>query len=82
MGQCTEYMRDKLAATARYQDMDTQSNLIGLIKTIKGLSFQFEGRLSKMRGRLLANKRFHQLNQDRDTRFLEKFLTSVSVLEQ
>jgi lipopolysaccharide biosynthesis protein len=65
--------------------METQSDLIKLIKTIKGLSFQFEGHQSKTRGRLLAHIRFHQLTQDRDmtnARFLEKFLTSVSVLEQ
>jgi hypothetical protein len=85
MGQCTEYMRAKLAATIGYQDMETQSDLIKLIKTIKGLSFQVEGQKSKTRGRLLAHRRFHQLTQDRDmtnARFLEKFLTSVSVLEQ
>jgi hypothetical protein len=49
------------------------------------MSFQFEGKQSNKRGCLLAHKRFHQLNQDRDmtnARFLEKFLTSVSVLEQ
>jgi hypothetical protein len=85
IGQCTEYMRAKLAATAGYQDMETKSDLIKLIKTIKGLSFQFEGQQSKKRGRLLAHRRFHQLVQDRymtNARFLEKFLTSVSILEQ
>jgi hypothetical protein len=78
-------MRAKLAATIGYQDMETQYNLIDLIKTIKGLSFQFEGQQSKTRGRLLAHRQFHQLTQDREmtsARFLEKFLTSVSVLEQ
>jgi hypothetical protein len=83
--QCMEYMRAKLAATAGYQDKETKSDMIELIKTIKGLSFQFEGQQSKTRGRLLAHQRFHQLFQDRDmtnARFLEKFLTSVSVLEQ
>jgi hypothetical protein len=78
-------MRAKPAATSGYQDMETQSDLIKLIKTIKGLSFQFEGHQSNTRGRLLAHGRFHQLALDRDmtnARFLEKFLTSVSVLEQ
>jgi hypothetical protein len=50
IGQCTEYLRAKLAATAGYQDMETKSDLIKLIKTIKGLSFQFEGQQSKTRG--------------------------------
>jgi hypothetical protein len=40
IGQCTEYMRAKLAATTGYQDMETKSDLIELIKIIKGLSFQ------------------------------------------
>jgi hypothetical protein len=65
--------------------METKSNLIKLIKTIKVLSFQFEGHQSKTRGRLLAHQRLHQLVQDRDmtnARFLEKFLTCVSILEQ
>jgi hypothetical protein len=85
IGQCTEYMIAKLAAKTGYQDMETKSDLVELIKTIKGLSFQFEGQQSKTRGRLLAHRRFHQLVQYRDmtnARFLEKFLTSVSVLEQ
>jgi hypothetical protein len=85
IGQCTEYMRATLAATVGYQEMETKSDLIKLIKTIKGLSFQFEGQQSKTGGRLLAHRRLHQLVQDRDmtnARFLEKFLTCVSILEQ
>jgi hypothetical protein len=85
LGQCTECMRAKLEAVVRYNDMDSSSDLIELIKTIKGLSYQFEGQQSKTRGWLLAHKRFHQLIQTRemtDDRFLEKFLTAVSVLEQ
>jgi hypothetical protein len=65
--------------------METKSDLIELIKTIKGLSFQFEGQQSRTRGQLLPHRRFHQLFQDRDmtnARFLQKFLTSVSVLQQ
>jgi hypothetical protein len=65
--------------------MESRSDLIGLIKTIKGLSFQFEGQQSKMRGLVLAHKRFQYLNQTKDMTdacFLEKFLTCVAVLEQ
>jgi hypothetical protein len=85
LGQRTEYMQAKLEAVVGYVDMDSRSNLIELIKTIKGLSYQFEGQQSKTRGRLLAHKRFHQLLQTKemtDARFLEKILTGVSVLEQ
>jgi hypothetical protein len=68
-----------------YNDMEERSDLKGLIKIIKGLSFQFEGQHSKTRGLVIAHKRFQYLNQTRDmtdARFLEKFLTSVVVLEQ
>jgi hypothetical protein len=43
IGQCTAYMRAKLEAVEGYRDMESRSDLIGLIKTIKGLRFQFEG---------------------------------------
>jgi hypothetical protein len=43
IGQCTAYMRAKLEAVVGYRGMESRSDLIGLIKTIKGLSFQFEG---------------------------------------
>jgi hypothetical protein len=85
IGQCTAYMRAKLEAVVGYRDMESRSDLIGLIKTIKGLSFQFEGQQSKTRGLVLAHKRFQYLNQMRnmtDACFLEKFLTCVAVLEQ
>jgi hypothetical protein len=84
-GQCTEYMRAKLEAVAGYKDLKNKLNVIGLINTIKGLSFQFEGQQSKIRSLMLAHKRFQHLIQSRDTtnaRFLEQLLTSVSVLEQ
>jgi hypothetical protein len=42
IGQCTAYMRANLEAVVGYRDMESRSDLIGLIKTIKGLSFQFE----------------------------------------
>jgi hypothetical protein len=42
LGQCTEYMRAKLEAVAGYNNMDSSSDLIELIKMIKGLSYQFE----------------------------------------
>jgi hypothetical protein len=81
IGQCMKYMRTKMEAVVGYNDTEDRPDLIGLSKTIKGLSFQFEGQQSKTRGLLLAHKRFHQLNQTRDmtdARFLEKFLMSVA----
>jgi hypothetical protein len=65
LGQCTEYMRAKLEVVGGYNNMDSISDLIELIKMIKGLIYQFEGQQSKTRGRLLAHKRFHQLTQTR-----------------
>jgi TolA-binding protein len=85
IGQCMAYMRTKIEAVVEYRDMESRSDLIGLIKTIKGLSFQLEGQQSKTRGLVLAHKRFQYLNQTRDINdacFLEKFLTCVAVLEQ
>jgi hypothetical protein len=76
-------MPAKLEAVIGYSSMENSFDLIGLIKTIKGLSLQFEGRKSKTRGLLLAPKRFQHLNQFRDTTnalFLEQVITSVSVL--
>jgi hypothetical protein len=61
-GQCTEYMRAKLEVVIGYSAMDNSFDLIGIIKTIKGLSFQFEGRQSRTRGLLLSHKRFQHLN--------------------
>jgi hypothetical protein len=43
IGQCTAYMRAKLESVVGYRDTESRPDLIGLIKTIKGLSFQFEG---------------------------------------
>jgi hypothetical protein len=40
-GQCTEYMRDKLEAVTGYKELKDKFDVIGLIKTIKGLTFQF-----------------------------------------
>jgi hypothetical protein len=83
-GQCTEHMRAKLEAAPGFNELKSKFYLIGLIKTIKGLSFQFEGQQSKTRSLTLDHKRFQQLMQTKDTTnagFLEQFLTSVSVLE-
>jgi hypothetical protein len=85
IGQCTANMRAKLEAVVGYRDMESRSDLIGLIKTIKGLSFQFEGQQSKTRGLVLAHKRFQYLNQTKDMTdacFLKKLLPCVAVLEQ
>jgi hypothetical protein len=84
-GQCTEYMRAKLEAAPGFKGLKSKFNLIGLIKTIKGLSFKFEGQQSKTRSLTLAHKRFQYLIQARDTTnagLVETFITSVSVLEQ
>jgi hypothetical protein len=70
---------------AGYKELKNNFDVTGLIKTIKGLSFQFEGQQSNTRSLLFAQKNFQHLIQSRDTtnaRFLEQFLTSVSVLEQ
>jgi hypothetical protein len=78
-------MRAKLETAPGFKGLKSKFDLIGLIKTIKGLSFQFEGQQSKTRSLTLAHKRFQHLIQTRDTTntgFLEQFLTSVSVLEQ
>jgi hypothetical protein len=42
-GQCTEYMRAKLEAVVGYDKMRTSLNVIRLIKSIKGLTYKFEG---------------------------------------
>jgi hypothetical protein len=84
-GQCAEYTRAKLEAAPGFKGPKSKFDLIGLIKTVKGLSFQFEGQQPKTRSLTLAQKRFQHLIQTRDTMnagFLEQFLTSVSVLEQ
>jgi hypothetical protein len=43
IGQCTDYMRAKFEAVVGYSDMENRSDLIALIKTIKGISFHLEG---------------------------------------
>jgi hypothetical protein len=84
-GQRTEHMRAKLEAAPGFNELKSKFDLIGLVKTIKGLSFQFEGQQSKTRSLTLAHKRFQHLMQTRYTTnvgFLEQFLTSVSILDQ
>jgi hypothetical protein len=42
MGQCTDYMRAKLEAVARYDVMKERFDLKVMIKATKGLRYQFE----------------------------------------
>jgi hypothetical protein len=60
-------MRAKLKAAPGFNELKSKFDLIGLVKTIKGLSFQFEGQQSKTRSLTLAHKRFQHLLQTRDT---------------
>jgi hypothetical protein len=43
LSQRIEYMRSTLESVVGYNDMDSRSDLIELLKVIKGLSYQCEG---------------------------------------
>jgi hypothetical protein len=43
-GQCTDFMREKLASIEGYETMKCSLHDAALIKAIKGLTYKFEGR--------------------------------------
>ena len=43
LGQCTDHMRAKLEALDEYEEMKRDFDLVKLIKSIKGLTYKFDG---------------------------------------
>jgi hypothetical protein len=85
LGQCTVIMVASLKGLKGYEKMNGSSNLLGLMKAIKGLVYKFDGHRYHAMSLHLAKKRSFALYQGRETSnasYIEKFNTCVSIIEQ
>jgi hypothetical protein len=85
LGQCTDVMIASLKGLKTYEKMNESSNLLGLMKAIKGLIYNFNGQWYHTISLHLEKKRWFALYQGRDTSnasYLEKFNTCVYVIEK
>jgi hypothetical protein len=84
IGQCTEYMTSKLDSLLDYDLFNDAVDAMALIKSIKGLTYQFESQRYHSQALHKAIRRFYRFYQTKDmsnTMFLENFQTLVSVVE-
>jgi hypothetical protein len=80
MGQCTESMTAKLEGLEEYNSIQSNVDVIKLIKAIKGITYQYNTMTV-----FLATKQFYLLYQGRKcthVQYLRKFQTCVSIVEQ
>jgi hypothetical protein len=84
LGQFTEYMKSKLESLLDYDVFNEAVDVVALIKTIKGLTYQFESQRYHSQALHKAICRFYRFYQTKDmsnAMFLENFQTLVSVVE-
>jgi hypothetical protein len=65
--------------------MNQKFDLLELMKSIKGLIYKFDGQRNHAMALHLAKKRWYSIYQGRDVsnaQYLEKFSTSLAVVEQ
>jgi hypothetical protein len=77
-GHCTEYTRTNIEAVTSYDAIKGLVDLIALLKTIKGLIYQYEGQKYNPMAQFQSQKHFFNLHQSRDMTnvvFLERFMT-------
>jgi hypothetical protein len=84
LGECTAIMVASLKGLKGYEKMNESSDLLRLMKAIKGLVYKFTGQRYHAMSLHLAKKRWLNLYQGRETSnasYLEKFNTCVSIIE-
>ena len=84
-GQCTEFMKAKLQASANFAVMENTQCSIDLLKEIKGLVYKFDGQRYHPQALVDACDRFHRFFQGREMtnpQYLARFKSLVSVIEQ
>jgi hypothetical protein len=80
-----DYTRATIEGLPGYNALEQIFYIIKLIKSIKGLTYQFDGQTYQAMALHQANKQFYGLHQGRDmtnAQFLERFHTSVYIVEQ
>jgi hypothetical protein len=85
MGQCTEFTRANIDALKDWKGIKDIFDLIRLIKAIKGLTYQFDGKKYHAMALHQSKKSLFGPYQGRDTRnahYLDKFTTLVAVVEK
>jgi hypothetical protein len=85
LGKCTDHMVAKLESLPEIKNIDCDLDVIKLIKTIKGLSYQFEGTKYQEKALHQAIKRFYLFGQGKEmpnAKFLETFQTLTSVITE
>jgi hypothetical protein len=85
LGQCMDHMVAKLESLPEFKKIYRDRDFIKLMKTIKGLSYKFEGTKYQEKTLHQAIKRFYlfgQSNEMPNVKFLETFQTLTSVITE
>ena len=83
-GQCTELMRTKLQQMPSYEEINAHQDSIGLIKSIKGLTFKFDLKQYAPMAMVNIDTRLYKFTQGRqvtDALYYEQFKSLVEVIE-
>ena len=84
LGQCTEYMIAKMKATPGFKDMHMNKDSLMLLKTIKGLTFQFDGEKEYEMSLVDAMDKLYRMFQTKEmtnTQFRDKFNNLIDIIE-
>ena len=83
-GQCSMAMKAKVMTTAEFLTKDNECDCVWLLKTVRSITFQFEGHknffLANMEART-SIERCHQNPQETTADFFERFTSIVSAFE-
>jgi hypothetical protein len=82
--QCTEYLKSKLEALSDYAGMKENFDVFNLIKSMKVITYIFEGNTYHLQALHDSKLQFYALRQGKDVtnvKFLEMFQTHVAVVE-